>query len=73
MSNIKGKLQGTKEYVQTIIAQMQSRAGRSPADGRIALELLKAMKAKKLQYVLVKANENTGSYAGAVLEHFKIT
>ncbi|MFC9630662.1 hypothetical protein ACFTY8_15525 [Streptomyces mirabilis] len=64
--------QGTKEYVQTIIAEMQRRAGRSPKDGRIALELLKAMKAKKLQYVLVKANENTGSYAGAALEHFKI-
>jgi hypothetical protein len=31
------------------------------------------MKAKKLQYVLVKANDHTGAtYAGAVLEHFKI-
>lgn len=65
--------QGTKEYVQTIIAEMQSRAARSPKDGRIALDLLKAMKTKKLQYVLVKATDHTGSsYAGAVLEHFKI-
>ncbi|MFY1676986.1 hypothetical protein [Streptomyces sp. WMMC905] len=65
--------QGTKEYVRTIIAKMQSRAGRSPTEGQMALELLKAMKANKLQYVLVRANENAGSYAGATLEYFKIT
>nr|WP_202426467.1 hypothetical protein [Streptomyces sp. HUCO-GS316] len=65
--------QGTKEYVQTIIAEMQSRATRSPEDGRIAMKLMKAMSARKLQYVLVKAKDHTGSsYAGAVLEHFKI-
>ncbi|MEV6963108.1 hypothetical protein AB0M97_28895, partial [Streptomyces sp. NPDC051207] len=64
--------QGTKEYVQTIIAEMQSRATRSPKDGAMALELMKALKQEKLQYVMVKAGENTGSYAGATLEHFKI-
>ncbi|GAA3297001.1 hypothetical protein GCM10020295_28350 [Streptomyces cinereospinus] len=64
--------QGTKEYVQTIIAEMQSRAARSPEDGQMALKLMKALKNEKLQYVMVKASENPGSYAGATLEHFEI-
>ncbi|MEU0112120.1 hypothetical protein ABZ313_43190 [Streptomyces sp. NPDC006251] len=65
--------QGTREYVETIIAEMQSRAPHSPRDGRLALDLLKALKAEKLQYVMVKASDNPGSaYAGATLDHFKI-
>ncbi|AXE88400.1 hypothetical protein [Streptomyces sp. Go-475] len=62
--------QGTSEYVHTIIAEMMSRKG---ADVRIAGELLRAWKDGKLDYVLVKANENTGSYAGAALEQFPIS
>ncbi|MFD8215931.1 hypothetical protein ACFV2U_19840 [Streptomyces sp. NPDC059697] len=61
--------QGTKLYVQTILTQMWKRGGK---DRRIADDLFDALEDGKLQYVLVKANENTGSYAGAVLEHFKI-
>jgi uncharacterized protein YukE len=64
--------QGTREYIQTIIAEMRYRASRSPEDGRLAMELAKALNERKLYYVLVRANENTGSYAGAILEHFKI-
>ncbi|WP_326817533.1 hypothetical protein OIE61_22525 [Streptomyces sp. NBC_01762] len=72
--------QGTKEYVQTIIAEMQSRstqsvtdsAGRTVTNGQLALELMKALDSQKLEYVLVKANDSTGTYAGAMLEHFKI-
>ncbi|MEU4083008.1 hypothetical protein [Streptomyces aureus] len=61
--------QGTRLYVQTILTQMWKRNG---ADRRIADSLFDALEDGKLQYVLVKANENTGSYTGAVLEHFKI-
>ncbi|MFF3142427.1 hypothetical protein ACFVRU_12045 [Streptomyces sp. NPDC057927] len=61
--------QGTKLYVQTILTQMWKRGGE---DRRIADDLFDALEDGKLQYVLVKANENAGSYAGAVLEHFKI-
>jgi len=61
--------QGTREYVHTILTVMWKRGGE---DRRIADQLFDALEDGKLQYVLVKANENTGSYAGAVLEHFKI-
>ncbi|WP_037681785.1 hypothetical protein, partial [Streptomyces cellulosae] len=62
--------QGTSEYVHTIIAEMLSRKG---ADVRTAGDLLRAWKDGKLDYVLVKANENTGSYTGATLEQFPIS
>lgn len=61
--------QGTKEYVYTILDKMWARGGK---DSEIANALDDALENKKLQYVLVKAQENTGSYTGAVMEHFKI-
>lgn len=62
--------QGTKEYVHTILEEMWQRG---PKDVRIADDLAEALENGKLQYVLVKANDNPGAtYAGAVLEHFKI-
>lgn len=61
--------QGTKEYVHTILTEMWKRGGK---DRTIADSLFDALEDGKLQYVLVKATDNTGSYAGAVLEHFKI-
>ncbi|MFD4855219.1 hypothetical protein [Streptomyces atratus] len=63
--------QGTVEYLHTIIAAMAGR-GRPPKDHQLARELGQALEDEKLQYVLVKAKENSGSYAGATLEHFKI-
>ncbi|WJV46470.1 hypothetical protein [Streptomyces flavofungini] len=64
--------QGTREYIETICAEMLSRAIQSPKDGQLALRILDALENKKLQYVMVKANENTGTYAGAMLDHLKI-
>ncbi|TGA95183.1 hypothetical protein [Streptomyces sp. MZ04] len=64
--------QGTREYIETICAEMLDRAIRSPRDGVLALRILDALENKKLHYVMVKANENTGTYAGSVLEHLKI-
>ncbi|MEU6260385.1 hypothetical protein [Streptomyces sp. NPDC047043] len=61
--------QGTKEYFYTILEKMWARGGK---DAEIANALEDALENEKLQYVLVKANENTGSYAGAVMEYFKI-
>ncbi|WP_435280361.1 hypothetical protein [Streptomyces koelreuteriae] len=61
--------QGTKEYFYTILEKMWARGGK---DAEIANVLEDALEGEKLQYVLVKANENTGSYAGAVMEYFKI-
>jgi hypothetical protein len=62
--------QGTKPYIRTILAEMTLRGGR---DAEIAKTLRTALTEGKLQYVLVKANNNPGSaYAGAVLEHLKI-
>ncbi|WP_435233633.1 hypothetical protein [Streptomyces sp. Tue6028] len=62
--------QGTKLYVETILDEMWKRG---PEDVRIADDLSEALEKGKLQYVLVKANDHAGiSYAGAVLEHFKI-
>ncbi|MDI9884958.1 hypothetical protein QMZ92_11285 [Streptomyces sp. HNM0645] len=34
--------------------------------------LTTALKSGKLEYVMVKANENTGRYAGNVMQHFDI-
>ncbi len=61
--------QGTKEYLLTILEKMWARGGQ---DAKIANALEEALENRKLQYVLVKAQDNPGSYTGAVLEHFKI-
>ncbi|MGW2256156.1 hypothetical protein ACWCXH_39390, partial [Kitasatospora sp. NPDC001660] len=62
--------QGTRPYVRTILAEMTARGG---TDAEIATKLRAALKAGKLKYVLVKANEDVkGTYAGATLEHFHI-
>jgi hypothetical protein len=80
--------QGTRSYVQTILFQMRSNhmlvakdsagnpvrnaAGDPVTNGEIAHQISDALDDGKLKYVMVKAAENTGSYAGANLEHFDI-
>ncbi|GGS90517.1 hypothetical protein [Streptomyces chromofuscus] len=64
--------QGTIEYVRTIVADMEERALFSPNDAKYAAEIRAAIENKSLRYVLVQAAENTGKYAGAQLQHFKI-
>ncbi|MFF4589917.1 hypothetical protein, partial [Streptomyces sp. NPDC001388] len=61
--------QGTKAYAHTIATLMWRRGGR---DRELAEAIFDAMDEGKLQYVLVKVNENTGTYAGSVMEHFNI-
>ncbi|SHM52404.1 hypothetical protein [Streptomyces yunnanensis] len=64
--------QGTIEYVRTVVADMKQRAFTSPGDAKYAAEIEDAIENKTLRYVLVQATENTGSYAGAELKHFKL-
>ncbi|MGJ5805880.1 hypothetical protein ACSCB1_43420 [Streptomyces europaeiscabiei] len=80
--------QGTRPYIQTILHEMgkNSRlvardsagnpvldaAGKPVTNGAIARQIIDALDSGKLKYVMVKAAENPGTYAGAKLEHFKI-
>lgn len=72
--------QGTREYLETIIAEMDARPFLSVTDetGKIwtnsdlVAELGPALESGNLEYVMVKAVEGKGTYAGAVLEYFKI-
>ncbi|MFF1353326.1 hypothetical protein [Streptomyces sp. NPDC058297] len=62
--------QGTLPYMRTILGKMTRRGGR---DAEIAKELRDALRAGKLRYVLVKANDPVdGAYAGAMFANFKI-
>ncbi|MFD7710416.1 hypothetical protein [Streptomyces sp. NPDC059786] len=80
--------QGTRPYIETIIAEMTERggllakdsagnvirdsSGKPVTNAMLARQISQALKSGKLQYVMVKATENTGKYAGASLDHFKI-
>ncbi|MEV1043689.1 hypothetical protein [Streptomyces sp. NPDC049916] len=64
--------QGTLEYVRTIVADMEARSLSSPLDAKYAQEIRAAIENKNLQYVLVQASENPGTYTGAQIKHFKI-
>ncbi|MFD3412319.1 hypothetical protein [Streptomyces cyaneofuscatus] len=72
--------QGTREYLQTIIAEMEARphltvtddAGKVWTNAQLASELDAALTGGTLEYAMVRATEGQGTYAGAVIEHFKI-
>ncbi|MGW0842235.1 hypothetical protein ACWD26_19065 [Streptomyces sp. NPDC002787] len=80
--------QGTRPYIRTIINEMRRNRGLVAKDSAgnpvldstgkpvtneaIALQILDALENGKLKYVMVKAAENPGTYAGAKLEHFQI-
>ncbi|MEU8098504.1 hypothetical protein [Streptomyces rubiginosohelvolus] len=61
--------QGTRPYLETIFHEMWKRGGK---DRVIAEKLFEALDTRKIQYVLVKGKERSGSYDGSVLEHLKI-
>ncbi|MEU9318844.1 hypothetical protein [Streptomyces sp. NPDC048295] len=72
--------QGTRHYLETIIAEMEARpalsvtdsTGRKWTNADLAAELRPALDIGNLEYAMVKAVEGKGTYAGAVLEYFKI-
>ncbi|MFJ6918079.1 hypothetical protein ACIQUX_29535 [Streptomyces sp. NPDC101133] len=62
--------QGTRLYARSILGLMVQRGGQ---DARIANILREALRKGRLEYVLVKADNPQGSsYAGAIIDHFKI-
>ncbi|MFC8915132.1 hypothetical protein ACFT5C_05130 [Streptomyces sp. NPDC057116] len=61
--------QGTVEYVRTILHEMIKRGD---PDKSLAEEMLRALRNKEVQYVMVKANKHPGTYAGAELHHFDL-
>ena len=72
--------QGTRHYLETILAEMEARPALSVIDetgkvwtnAELVAELRPALDNGNLEYAMVKAVEGKGSYAGAVLEYFKI-
>ncbi|KFG02698.1 hypothetical protein IQ62_00285 [Streptomyces scabiei] len=80
--------QGTRPYVETILFQMEKNykleatdsagnrvldaQGKPVTNGGLAELISDALESGKLKYVMVKAAENPGTYAGAKLEHFDI-
>ncbi|MFB7169771.1 hypothetical protein ACFCYM_02915 [Streptomyces sp. NPDC056254] len=72
--------QGTEPYLRTIIAEMEARpalsvtdqAGKVWTNGELAAELTTALDKGLVEYALVRAADGKSTYAGAVLEYFKI-
>jgi hypothetical protein len=68
--------QGTREYFETILDQMQERAkkARDAEEMKLAKDLRKALVRDKVDYVLVKADATPGGkYAGYDMEQFNIS
>ncbi|MYR44780.1 hypothetical protein [Streptomyces sp. SID5910] len=74
--------QGTKEYFETILDEMESRANRNERRGRLeqasaenALreELRSALKEGRVDYILVKAKFDGALYAGYEMKQFDLT
>ncbi|MEV3928296.1 hypothetical protein [Streptomyces sp. NPDC049944] len=72
--------QGTRHYLETIIAEMEARPLLSVTDKtgmvwtnvELAAEPRPALENGNLEYAMVKAVEGKGRCAGAVLEYFKV-
>ncbi|WP_308209660.1 toxin glutamine deamidase domain-containing protein [Nocardia amikacinitolerans] len=60
--------QGTREYFNDIIRLMEERG-----ENELAEDLMNALDAGELDYILVKGNKNTGEYAGYTMAKFDIT
>ncbi|MFI0962627.1 hypothetical protein ACH4S8_14665 [Streptomyces sp. NPDC021080] len=67
--------QGTKEYFQTILKEMDKRAVRKsdPAEAALAEELDTALTRGKVDYILVKAQSDGPKYAGYQMKQFDIS
>ncbi|CAM5533625.1 hypothetical protein [Streptomyces pilosus] len=74
--------QGTKEYFETILNEMEKRAQRNEnkglleqatAERTLAKELRGALKTDKVDYVLVKAKPDGAQYAGYEMKQFDLT
>ncbi|WP_280234961.1 hypothetical protein [Nocardia cyriacigeorgica] len=64
--------QGTREYFEDIIKQMEERGKTNPTERALAIELREALAAGRVDYILVKGNRNEGEYNGYSLSRFNI-
>jgi hypothetical protein len=65
--------QGTREYFLDIIREMEERGKYNKAERKLARNLTKALKAGKLDYIVVKGERNAGEYAGYRMRQFDIS
>ncbi|MFZ4296602.1 hypothetical protein ACOZE3_01570 [Streptomyces cinereoruber] len=66
--------QGPRAYFIDVIKEMERR-GEDPrygSDGDLAEELIKALTQGRLDYVVVKGSDNTGTYTGYTKQRFDI-
>ncbi|MFJ8166074.1 hypothetical protein ACIRBY_34860 [Streptomyces sp. NPDC096136] len=67
--------QGTREYFEDILKQMKKRGRDIPSEKDLYEALKAALDADppRIDYVVVKGADNTGTYAGYTLRHFDLT
>ncbi|MER5811935.1 hypothetical protein ABT143_27745, partial [Streptomyces sp. NPDC002033] len=65
--------QGTRAYFEDILAQMEKRGGTNPAEKALFDKLDAALKAGKVDYVVVKGADNSGTYTGHTIQRFDIS
>ncbi|WP_051722513.1 hypothetical protein, partial [Streptomyces albus] len=65
-------MQGTREYFETILDQLEKNAVKYPEEAALGNRLRAALDRGKVDYVLVKANVVDGKYAGYQMKHFDL-
>ncbi|MGW4383548.1 toxin glutamine deamidase domain-containing protein, partial [Kitasatospora sp. NPDC004531] len=66
-------MQGHPDYFTAILEEMAKRGEKNAAELRLMKRLMRAQKAKKVDYVLVQARvDNDGQYDGYRMKHFNI-
>ncbi|EFL24454.1 conserved hypothetical protein [Streptomyces himastatinicus ATCC 53653] len=64
--------QGSREYFLDILKEMKKRRRDFPSEGHLATELRKALDEGRLDYVVVKGQDNPGKYTGYTMQKFDI-
>ncbi|MFF5707220.1 hypothetical protein ACFY7H_32735, partial [Streptomyces sp. NPDC012794] len=65
--------QGTRAYFKDILKQMEKRAKTDPREQALFDKLDAAFQAGKIDYVVVKGADNTGTYTGHTIQRFDIS
>ncbi|MFJ8313169.1 hypothetical protein ACIQ9Q_22970, partial [Streptomyces sp. NPDC094438] len=64
--------QGSREYFEDILNEMEKRGRANPNELRLHQELSEALEQGKLDYILVKGNPKAGMYAGYSMRRFDL-
>ncbi|MBP2404916.1 hypothetical protein [Streptomyces syringium] len=64
--------QGSREYFEDILAKMQERGATIESEARLARDLRRALKANKVEYIMVKGKPNGDTFNGYILQKFDI-